>query len=102
MEIKIEKTGERQVTLILIGRLDTSVSTAAERQVRPLYDYFEQEIVIDCTQLEYISSSGLRILMHIAQQGWINHCEIFIHGLQPNVYDVFKTTGFVHLFKFKD
>ena len=47
MEIKIEKTGERQVTLILIGRLDTSVSTAAEREVRPLYDYFEQEIVID-------------------------------------------------------
>ena len=102
MEIKIEKTAERQVTLILAGRLDTSVAAAAEREIKPLYDYFEQEIVIDCTQLEYISSSGLRILMHIAQQGWINHCEIFIHGLQPNVYDVFKTTGFVHLFKFKD
>lgn len=101
MEIKIDKTGEHQVTLTLVGRLDTSVATAAERAVRPLYDYLEYEIVIDCSQLEYISSSGLRMLMHIAQQGWINHCELYIQGLQPQVYDVFKTTGFVHLFKFK-
>ena len=47
MEIKIEKTAERQVTLILAGRLDTSVAAAAEREIKPLYDYFEQEIVID-------------------------------------------------------
>lgn len=101
MEIKIDKTGEHQVTLTLAGRLDTSVAITAERAVRPLYNYLEYEIVIDCSQLEYISSSGLRMLMHIAQQGWINHCELYIQGLQPQVYDVFKTTGFVHLFKFK-
>ena len=56
MEIKIDKTGEHQVTLTLAGRLDTSVATTAERAVRPLYNYLEYEIVIDCSQLEYISS----------------------------------------------
>lgn len=102
MEIKIDKTGERQVTLTLIGRLDTSVTQAVEREIKPLFEYYETEIVIDCSQLEYISSSGLRILMHIAQQGWINHCQMYVDGLQPQVYDVFKTTGFVHLFNIRD
>jgi len=101
MEISINKTGERQVTLTLAGRLDTSVSQAAEREIKPLFDCFDNEIIIDCSQLEYISSSGLRILMHIAQQGWTNHCDIYVKGLQPQVQDVFQTTGFVHLFKIK-
>ena len=102
MEATIRKDDERRVTLILDGRLDTSVTQQTEKEVEPLFDLVNCEIIIDCSRLDYISSSGLRILMHIAQQGWINHCEIFIKGVQPNVYDVFKTTGFVHLFKFKD
>ncbi|WP_028903943.1 STAS domain-containing protein [Prevotella sp. P6B4] len=101
MDIKIEKTDERQVTLTLDGRLDTLVSQVAEREVQPLYNYFDCEVVIDCSKLEYISSSGLRLLMHIVQHCWTNHNEPYIQGLQPQVYDVFKTTGFVHLFKFK-
>ena len=28
-------------------------------------------------------------------------CDIVIKGLQDKVYDVFMTTGFVHLFQFR-
>lgn len=101
MQITINETGEHQVTLTLNGRLDTLVSQMAEKKVAPLYEYFEYEVVIDCTNLDYISSSGLRLLMHIVQHCWMNHNEPYIQGLQPKVYDVFKTTGFIHLFKFK-
>ena len=101
MTTKFTKEAD-QLVMFFEGRLDTAAAPQTEKEMQPLYDSTGQDIVLDCTKLEYISSSGLRILMHIAQQGWINHCEIFVHGLQPNVYDVFKTTGFVHLFKFKD
>ena len=41
------------------------------------------------------------MLMAINQRCRANHCEIYIKGLQERVYDVFMTTGFVHLFQFK-
>jgi anti-anti-sigma regulatory factor len=39
--------------------------------------------------------------MAINQRCSANHCELFIKGLQDKVYDVFQTTGFIHLFRFK-
>ena len=100
MEATIRKDAENKVTLILDGRLDTSVTPLTEKEVEPLYGYKDSEIVIDCSRLDYISSSGLRLLMAINQRSRANHCDLYIKGLQEKVYDVFKTTGFVHLFQF--
>lgn len=101
MDVSIRKDGEKLVTLILDGRFDTSVTQQTEQEVEPLFDYEDCEIVIDCSRLDYISSSGLRLLMTINQRCSANGCELFIKGLQEKVYDVFQTTGFVHLFQFK-
>ena len=101
MEATIRKDDDRHITLILDGRLDTSVTPQTEKEVEPLFDYKDYEIVIDCSRLEYISSSGLRLLMAINQRCLANHCDLFIKGLREEVYDVFQTTGFVHLFQFK-
>jgi anti-anti-sigma factor len=100
MEATIRKDDDHQVTLILDGRLDTSVTQQTEKEVAPLYDYPGYEVVIDCSRLEYISSSGLRMLMTINQRCCANRCNLYIKGLRPEVYDVFQTTGFVHLFQF--
>ena len=100
MKATIRKDAENKVTLILDGRLDTSVTPQTEKEVEPLYGYKDSEIVIDCSRLDYISSSGLRLLMAINQRSRANHCDLYIKGLQEKVYDVFKTTGFVHLFQF--
>ena len=67
MEATIRKENETQVTLILDGYLDTSVTPQTEKDVEPLFDFYDCEIVIDCSRLEYISSSGLRLLMAINQ-----------------------------------
>ena len=101
MEATIRKDDQTHVTLILDGWLDTSVSQQTEREVEPLFGYENCEIVIDCSRLEYISSSGLRLLMMINQRCSAHRCNIFIKGMQEKVYDVFRTTGFVHLFRFK-
>lgn len=101
MEATIRKDDEGKVTLILDGRLDTSVTQQTQKEVKPLFDYEGYEVVIDCSRLEYISSSGLRLLMAINQRCCANHCDIYIKGVKEEVYDVFQTTGFVHLFNFK-
>ena len=101
MEATIRKDDGRRVTLILDGRLDTSVTPQTEKDVEPLFEYKNIEVVIDCSRLEYISSSGLRLLMAIDQRLCANHCDIYVKGLRDEVKDVFQTTGFVNLFKFK-
>ena len=100
MEATIRKEDDHRITLILDGYLDTSVTQQTEKDVEPLFEFSNCEIVIDCSRLEYISSSGLRMMMVINQRCRANHCDIFIKGLQEKVLDVFNTTGFVHLFKF--
>ena len=101
MEATIRKDDGHRVTLILDGRLDTSVTQQTEKEVEPIFNYENYEIVIDCSRLEYISSSGLRLLMAINQRCCANHCDLYIKGLQKAVYEVFMATGFVHLFQFK-
>lgn len=101
MEATIRKDDNNRVTLILDGRLDTSVTQQTEQEVEPLFSYTDCEIVIDCSRLDYISSSGLRLLMAVNQRCSANHCVLFIKGLKESVYDVFQTTGFIHLFQFK-
>lgn len=101
MEATIRKENGNQVTLILDGRLDTSVTPQTEKEVEPLFDFKNCEIIIDCSRLEYISSSGLRLLMAVNQRCRANSCSLYIKGLKENVLDVFTTTGFIHLFQFK-
>lgn len=99
MEASIRKDDSQHVTLILDGRLDTSVSQQTEKEVEPIFDYVDCEIVIDCSRLDYISSSGLRLLMAINQRCRANRCTLAVKGLKETVRDVFQTTGFVHLFQ---
>lgn len=101
MEATIRKEDDKHVTLILDGYFDTSVTAQTEKEVEPLFQYHDCEIIIDCSRLEYISSSGLRLMMAINQRCRANRCEIFIKGLQAKVKDVFMTTGFTNLFEFK-
>lgn len=101
MEATIRKDNDNQVTLILDGYLDTSVTSQTEKEMEPLYEFCDCEIIIDCSRLEYISSSGLRLLMAINQRCRANRCSLYITGLQEKVKDVFETTGFINLFEFK-
>lgn len=101
MEATIRIDDDRRITLILDGRLDTSVTPQTELEVEPLFNYEGYEVIIDCSRLEYISSSGLRLLMAINQRCCANHCDIYVKGVTEEVYSVFQTTGFVHLFNFK-
>lgn len=101
METTIRKDSSTQVTVILDGRLDTLATQQAEIDVEPLYSYSDVDVIIDCSRLDYISSSGLRLFMSINQHCRANHCSVYITGIKDKVRDVFQATGFVHLFQFK-
>ena len=100
MTTTIQET-DGYMTAILEGRLDTAASPETERAMLPLYNCENQHIIIDCTRLEYISSSGLRIFLSVLKTVKPKGCRVFISGLNDDLRQVFAMTGFINLFEFK-
>lgn len=86
---------------MLEGRLDTAASPETEKAVQPLYNCENQDIILDCTKLEYISSSGLRIFLSILKNAKPKGSHVYIKGLNDDLRQVFAMTGFTNLFEFK-
>ena len=85
---------------ILEGNLNTAVAAATEKAMSPLNDVEGKDIIIDCTNLEYISSAGLRIFLGILQNVQERGVHVYIKGVNEAVNDVFIITGFINIFEF--
>ena len=93
MSLKIEKKNEgTKDTVFLTGRLDTA--TAPELDAFAEKELINtQELVLDFTGLEYISSAGLRQVIS-AYKKMAGKEGFKIINISDEVYDVFKLTGF--------
>ena len=49
----------------LEGEMDTAAALEAQKVLKPLYNGGGKNVLIECGKLEYIASSGLRILLGI-------------------------------------
>ena len=83
------------------GRLDTAAAPQVEKETEVLNDCKEHDIVLECSQLEYISSSGLRIFLGILKNAKPKGRRVFISGLNDELQKVFAMTGFTSLFEYK-
>ena len=82
------------------GRLDTVAAAETAEACKPLYDCKDQDIIIDCTKLEYIASSGLSILFDILKHTQPKGCTVYIRGLSDDLREIFDLTGFTSFFEF--
>lgn len=101
MDITINQVEDRLV-VTLIGDFDNAASSQAERSLAPVYDFTDGDILIDCTQLNYISSSGLRILLNIYKHTRVNGHKAILKGLSEDVKEVFQLSGFLQLYIVED
>ena len=85
---------------ILEGSLDTAAARETEEIMNPLNDVEGKDIIIDCTDLEYISSAGLRIFLSILQNVEEKGVHVYIKGVNAAVNDIFTITGFSNIFEF--
>lgn len=101
METNILKT-EGKIIATLVGELNTAAAVEVEKALQPLYEAKGEEIVIECEGLEYISSSGLRILLGILKNALASGGSVVMRHVNDDIKNVFKLTGFISLFKFED
>jgi len=97
MNINQEPTGNI-IILTLNGRLDTMNFALLENEVNSLIKDNKKYIVLDCQALEYVSSSGLRVLMMSLNQVKAVGGKFSICNLQPSIIKIFKISGFDRLF----
>lgn len=74
------------------GRLDTNTSKELEQALAPEVDKYDA-IVLDFSELQYLSSAGLRVLLSVQKK--MKGKEFRLTNVNSNVMEVFEITGFV-------
>lgn len=97
MKTEIKENGN-QLVASFAGRLDTAAAVQTAEEVKPLLEAENKEIILDCTALEYISSSGLRIFLSIRKEASAHGSKVIVRNINDDIRQVFMMTGFVSLF----
>lgn len=79
-------------TLALEGRLDTTTAPQLEGEVKGALTGVT-ELVLDFSQLEYLSSAGLRVIL-AAQKIMNKQGKMVIRHVNETIQEVFEVTGF--------
>lgn len=97
MDIREEKRGK--VTIVgLRGRLDANSSQRVETRLQALVNQGEDRLVLDFSELTYMSSLGLRVLMMVAKNIKQVSGKLALSGLNDHIYEIFKIARFTNIF----
>jgi len=94
---------ESKAVIELEGRLDTPSAPSVESEVAKVSAAPDiKECTVDCSNLTYISSSGLRILISLHKSFLKKQGSLSIKSLSPEIKEVFDMTGFSNIFTIVD
>ena len=97
MEFAQEQSGDALIVK-LSGRLDSSSAQSAEERFTQVLAGGAVHLAIDMSQLDYISSAGLRVLLVVAKKVQRAKGKVVLFGLARNVREVFSISGFDRIF----
>ena len=95
------KEQDNKYVVTLDGELDTAAAVEVEQALQPLYNANARDVVIDCSGLEYIASSGLRILISILKGAKAGNSKVVLKNVNDDIKNVFKLNGFINIFDFE-
>lgn len=101
MEISEKKSGNVNV-ICLCGRLDAYSADNVEGKLNSLIDAAQVQLVVSFEELEYISSSGLRVLLAALKKVKKQQGDVRLACLKPYIKEVFDIAGFTQLFTVLD
>ncbi|MBE5849285.1 MAG: STAS domain-containing protein [Lachnospiraceae bacterium] len=94
MNIKKEQNGS-ELNIAVEGRLDTITAPELDAELTTALNGIEK-LVFDFSELEYISSAGLRVLLS-AQKVMTKQGGMVIRNVKPEIMEIFEVTGFVDI-----
>ena len=97
IEFNVSKKDDVAV-VSLIGRLDANTSDDIQVRLLKLIDKGEKLIAIDSTQLNYISSAGLRVILMALKKLKSVNGKLAVFALKDHIKEVFDISGFTSMF----
>ena len=86
----------------LIGDLDIYNNKKFKEKLADIYEELDKDIVVDCSKLEYIDSTGLGSFISLLKLTRDEEKEITVKNLKKNIKKVFKITDLDKLFNIGD
>ena len=83
----------KELTLSVEGRIDTITSQELDNEIHNELNNFDS-LIIDCTDLEYISSAGLRVLIATQKILKAENIPLVIKNVSAPVNEIFRMSGF--------
>lgn len=101
LKIGLEKVGEVLVVK-LTGYIDTYNSNFFSRQMNKVLENGFYKIAFDCSDVSYISSTGIGSFTTILRTVKTHEGELAFYGMLPKVYEIFSLLGFSQFFRILD
>lgn len=86
------------VRVSLVGELDSKATTDQASELNKVLELADKTLEIDCSQLAYISSAGLRFFMQVKRATETQGGTIRITNLNEDVAEIFRMSGFLSIF----
>lgn len=98
--LEIRTSRRKQVTVMhLVGAMARSDVAGFDEKIGSLLRNGKNKIVLECTSLEYLPSSGLGVIIGSLRQVRSVGGDIKIGGITPVVNELLETIGFTTLFE---
>ena len=98
MNVQVETLGGVDVVRPA-GRIDSATSADLERVLREVFDRGSERMVLDFSQIEYVSSAGLRCTLIAAKRmRTVAGGKLVLCSLSPPVREIFEISGFLAIF----
>lgn len=98
MNVTIENSNDMTIAH-LEGRLDASVTAEVTPYFEQLQNVADGTVLLDCKDLTYISSPGLRLFLTLRKASIAKGGTVIVKSLNNDVRQVFMITGFLNMFK---
>ena len=103
MDIEVAEERDADALVLLpVGRLDSANARAFEAIVMERIGAGEQRLVVDFSRLNFISSSGMRVLLLAAKQLHAGKGTLVLCSMQDHIHEVFRISGFDQIIPIRD
>jgi anti-sigma B factor antagonist len=83
----------------IVGEVDASSSIELDEAIADVVKEEPQNLIVDCTGLDYISSAGLGVFMSYIEEFRKHDLSLVIFGLSEKVKNVFEILGLDQLLR---
>lgn len=93
MEVNVFKQND-EIVVAIVGRIDTVTSPQLEKKIQPYLSEIGLTLIFECEKLDYVSSSGLRVILVAHKQISAKGGKFILRNLTSEVRSVIDLTGF--------